>query len=92
MGLGYIAINLPIGSCNLDDLVVYMNDRFSPGIVCSYSGKLDKIPIEHPETNCSVRIGAMCSGLLGVRVGDVVPDGVLRAPDGVNMAGTSNVK
>ena len=30
-------INLPAGNFNIDDLVVYMKKRFSPGIVSSYS-------------------------------------------------------
>jgi hypothetical protein len=88
--LGDTVINLPTGNYNIDDLVVYMNNRFPPGMVCSYSENTNKITIEHPGTNFSVGIGTTCSGLLGVRGGDVSADGVYMAPDGVNLAGTSS--
>jgi len=55
-----------------------------------YSENTNKVAIKHPGTNFSVDIGMTCSGLLGVRVGDVSADGVYRAPDGVNTEGTSS--
>jgi hypothetical protein len=88
--LGDTLINLPAGNFNIDDLVVYMNNRFPPGMVCTYSENTNKISIEHPGTNFSVGIATTCSELLGVRVGDVSADGVYQAPDGVNLAGTSS--
>ena len=88
--LGDTVLNLPTGNCNIDVLVVYMNIRFPPGMVCSYSENTNKVAIEHPGNNCSVGIGTTFSGLLGVRVGDVSADRVYRALDGVNMTGTSS--
>ena len=88
--LGATVINLPVGNYNIDDLVVFMNDRFPPGLACSYSENTNKITIEHPGSNFSVGPTTTCSGLLGVRVGDVSADGVYRARNGVNLAGTSS--
>jgi hypothetical protein len=95
--LGDTVINLPTGNYNIDDLVVYMNNRFPPGMVCSYSENTNKITISRvtsegggTPTDFSVGIGTTCSGLMGVRGGDVSEDGVYRAPDGVNLAGTSS--
>jgi len=67
-----------------------MNNRFPPGMVCSYSESTIKITIEHPGTNFIVQIWIACSNLLGVRVGDVSADRVYRALDGVNLAGISS--
>ncbi len=35
--LGDTLINLSAGNFNINDLVVYMNNRFPPGMVCTYS-------------------------------------------------------
>jgi hypothetical protein len=88
--LGDTVINLPTGNFNIDDLVVYMNNRFPPGMANSYSENTNKITIEHPGTNFSVGVGTTYSELLDVRVGDVSADGVYRDLDGVNLAGTSS--
>ena len=87
--LGGSLINLPTGNFNIDDLVVYMNDRFPAGLVCSYSENTNKITLSQ-DTAFSVGAGTTCSELLGVRVGDVSVDGVYEAPDGINLAGTSS--
>ena len=88
--LGDTVMNLQTGNFNSDDLVVYMNNRFPPGMASSYSENTKKITIEHPGTNFSVGVGTTCSELLGVRVGDVSADGMYRAHDGVNLAGTGS--
>ena len=88
--LGDTLINLPVGNFYIDGLVEYTNNKFPPGMVCSYSENTSKISIEHPGTKFNVGIGTTCSDLLGVRVCDVSADGVYRAPDGVNLAGTSS--
>jgi hypothetical protein len=89
--LGDTVINLPTGNYDIDDLALYMNNKFPPGMVCNYSENTNKVAMEHPGTNSSIGIGTTCSDLLGVRVGDVSADGVYRAPDGVNLAGTSSL-
>jgi len=88
--LGDTLINLPAGNFNINDLIVYMNNRFPPGMVCTYSKNTNKFTIEHPMTNFSFGIGTTCSEILGVRVGDVSAEGVSRALDGVNLTGTSS--
>ncbi len=83
--LGDTLVNLPDGNFKIDDLGVYMNNKFPPGSVCTYSKSTNKITVEHPRANFSVRIGTNCSDLLSVRVGDASADGVYRAPNGVNL-------
>ena len=88
-GGGTPIINLPTGNFNIDDLVVYMNDRFPAGLVCSYSENTNKITLSQ-SSPFSVGTGTTCTGLLGVRVGDVFVNGVYETPDGINLAGTSS--
>jgi len=88
--LGDTLINLPAGNFNIDDLVLFMNNRFPPGMVCTYSENTKKIIIEHPGTNFNVGIGTIRLELLDVRVGDVSADGKYRALGGVNLAGKSS--
>ena len=88
--LGDTLINLPAGNFNIDELVVCMNNRFPPGMVCVFSENTIKIIIEHPGHSLIVGIGTTCSKLMGVRVGDVIADGMYRAFNGVNLAGTSS--
>lgn len=84
-------INLPTGNYNIDDLIVFINNRLPTGLYASYSENTNKIKFEHPNTT-SVAIGTRttCSSLLGVRIGDVTVGGVYEAPDGINLAGTSS--
>ncbi len=76
--MGDTLINLPTGNFNVDDLVVYMNDRFPAGLFCSYSENTNKITISG-DAPFSVGTGTTCAWLLGVRVGDMSVDGVYEA-------------
>ena len=45
--LGDTLINLPAGNFSIDDLVVCMNNRVPPGMVCTYSENTNRINVDH---------------------------------------------